>query len=207
MSQLYKIKKEDISKAAETLSQAFATYILYTPVIENQQKRKKFLYEMNTLLIKTTLICGNAYATSPEMEAVVLYKDEKYYNTTLGLIIKSGAIVNVLKMFCIANFSGMKRLFRLLNAIDAMHKDYEIENNNFLQILAVKPESQGQKLASKLIDKVLSDCDEQNKGCYIETGDPKNVKIYEKFGFNLMENKVNYANRRRRIYYLHYPAK
>ena len=206
MKQLYKIKKQDVGKATDTLSQAFASYILYTPVIENQQRRKKFLYEMNSLLVKTTLICGNAYATSPEMEGVVLYKDEKYYNTTLGLIIKSGAIVNLLRMLCVANISGIKRLYKLLNAIDTIHDGYAIENNNYLQILAVNPKMQGQKLASKLIAKVLSDCDKQNKGCYIETGDPKNVKIYEKFGFNLMEDKVNYANGRR-IYYLYYSAK
>ncbi len=203
IEKLYKIQKEDISKAAKALANSFNEYVLYTSIIKDSKKREKFLCEFYSLLSKVALKYGQAYAVTSDIEAVVLYMDEKYQNISLNMIIKSGAVKNMMNMCSIAKISGMKRFFKLSSAINSVHKDYQIENNLYLQILGVVPEMQGKKLASKLINKVLFDCKERYKGCYIETGDPRNVKIYQKFGFTLLENKSNYANNRR-IYYLYY---
>ena len=202
MSQLYKLSKKDIKNAANVFAEAFCQYILYVPVIENQTKRKAFLHELYTMLIKVSLKYGKVFATSSNFEGVVMYTEEQNADTSFGKIIRAGGISNIFKMIWIAKFSGTKRFLQFSNAIDTIHKDFD-KNNLYLQALAVTPEKQGQKFARTLINTVLNDCKDQNKGCYLETGDPKNVTIYEKYGFALLEDANSNANDKK-IYYLHY---
>ncbi len=203
MDHLYQITKKDIPAVATVLSEAFRNYILYVPVIQDEEKRVAFLYELYSLLCKVTLKHGKMYATSSKIEGVVLYVDEKEYNTSFAKIIMCGALFNVVKMLWIAKFAGVKRFFRFSDVLDSTHKSFDVENNMYIQAIAVKPEYQGQKLARKLIHAVLEDCKLEQKSCYLETGDPKNVIIYKHYGFKLLEEYSKTANGRR-VYFLQF---
>ncbi len=198
---MYTITKKDIPNVAKVLSRAFAHYILYKPVVESSQKREQFLFELYSLLTKISIKYGYAYATSENIEAVALYILEKNNDTGFFKIIKSGAIIHVLKLLKILTLSEIKRLFNFLTCMDKVHANFNKEHM-YLQALAVTPEKQGQKLASTLLSKLIDDCKKQNIGCYLETGDPKNVTIYQKYGFKLLERSA-IANGNR-VYFMHH---
>ncbi len=62
-------------------------------------------------------------------------------------------------------------------------------NHDVLEALAVHPEHQGKKIGRKLIDhaheyQIKNNC---STGIYLMTGEEKNRRIYEVFGYQLME--------------------
>lgn len=53
----------------------------------------------------------------------------------------------------------------------------------YLAYLAVAPEAQGRGLARRLLDHVLRRCDADGVAAWLQTTDPANVPLYERFGF------------------------
>ena len=51
----------------------------------------------------------------------------------------------------------------------------------------VLPEFQGQGIGKKLMENYLNRLDRTGRQSYLETGKPKNVRFYKKFGYQLME--------------------
>jgi ribosomal protein S18 acetylase RimI-like enzyme len=60
-----------------------------------------------------------------------------------------------------------------------------------LDILAVAPAYQGQGVGRRLLEHVNAHCDQdgQASGVYLLTGDEKNTRIYERFGYEVVETK------------------
>lgn len=60
-----------------------------------------------------------------------------------------------------------------------------------LDILAVSPDFQGQGIGRLLLDHIHAQCDAdaQATGIYLYTGDEKNVHIYRRFGYEVLEAK------------------
>jgi predicted acetyltransferase len=52
-----------------------------------------------------------------------------------------------------------------------------------LMFLATAPEHRGRGLARMLLDRQLRRCDEDDTAAWLETTDPVNPPIYERFGF------------------------
>jgi GNAT superfamily N-acetyltransferase len=55
-----------------------------------------------------------------------------------------------------------------------------------LAFLATAPEHRGQGLARALLDRQLRRCDEDGAAAWLETTDPVNPPIYERFGFDVV---------------------
>jgi ribosomal protein S18 acetylase RimI-like enzyme len=56
-----------------------------------------------------------------------------------------------------------------------------------LQTIGIRPEAQGQGLASRLIRPFLAEADGRGLPCYTETVTPENVSLYEHYGFQVAE--------------------
>lgn len=54
----------------------------------------------------------------------------------------------------------------------------------YLAYLAVDPDAQGRGLARLLLDHVLTRCDEDGTAAWLQTTDPRNPPLYERFGFH-----------------------
>jgi ribosomal protein S18 acetylase RimI-like enzyme len=63
----------------------------------------------------------------------------------------------------------------------------------YLQALGIAPEAQGQGIGSKLIQPMLDLTDARQETCYLETGTDRNVRFYERFGFEVREAGVQLA--------------
>jgi len=56
-----------------------------------------------------------------------------------------------------------------------------------LEAIGVLPERQGQGVGSLLLKHFCAYVDELKQAAYLETDQPKNVRFYERFGFNIIE--------------------
>ena len=71
--------------------------------------------------------------------------------------------------------------------IDAVHDRLVPPQHWFLQAIGVSPQYQGKGYASKLLRPMLLRIDKEGLPCYLETLEEQNVRLYEHFGFKVIE--------------------
>jgi ribosomal protein S18 acetylase RimI-like enzyme len=60
----------------------------------------------------------------------------------------------------------------------------------YLNVIVVSPEYQGKGFASKLIKPVIEEAIKKKQMVYLETQNKNNIKLYEKYGFQVIEELV-----------------
>ena len=60
----------------------------------------------------------------------------------------------------------------------------------YLWTVGVQPDSQGKGYASRLIRPMLSRIDKAGLPCYLETLDERNVPVYERLGFKVIDKSI-----------------
>ncbi len=71
--------------------------------------------------------------------------------------------------------------------IDTVHSRLAPFKHWFLQAIGVDPQLQGRGYASKLLRPMLARIDEEGLPCYLDTLEGQNVRLYEHFGFKVIE--------------------
>jgi GNAT superfamily N-acetyltransferase len=81
--------------------------------------------------------------------------------------------------FCLG---GARLWLRWLAAAGAHHPR---EPHYFLEYLGVEPGFQGRGLGSAILRRLAVDADTAGVGCYLETATPRNLPLYQRFGFRV----------------------
>ena len=63
----------------------------------------------------------------------------------------------------------------------------------YLKLLGVDPEGQGQGIGSTLLRASLEELDKDGLPAYLETGTERNVRFYQRFGFDVQKAEVQLA--------------
>ncbi len=80
--------------------------------------------------------------------------------------------------------SSFVRAVQVRQLMEAYHP---AEPHWYLAILGTVPEWQGKSLGGRLLDSVLSHCDQQQMPAYLESSNPANVPFYQRYGFVIRE--------------------
>lgn len=80
---------------------------------------------------------------------------------------------------------GWRRTRDILAMERYVQKHHPPEDFLYLWFIGVLPEGQGKGNASELLDPVLKDCEEEKLPVYLQTANPRNVRIYERKGFQI----------------------
>jgi GNAT superfamily N-acetyltransferase len=76
------------------------------------------------------------------------------------------------------------RIVRALTALEAKHPH---DPHYYLQFLGVEPQAQNQGRGSALLRPVLDRCDNDRVPAYLESSNERNVPLYERHGFAIVE--------------------
>lgn len=90
----------------------------------------------------------------------------------------------------IGRLAGWRRLRTVTNAIAALekrHRHHAPEPHFYLSALGVEPERQGIGVGTALMMPVLDRCDRDRISAYLETATGRNVLLYERLGFDVVE--------------------
>lgn len=82
---------------------------------------------------------------------------------------------------------GLARLPRVLRATMALEAKHPKRPHFYLFQLAVDPPLQGRGLGSALLRHVLEVCDRESLPAYLENSNPRNLPLYERHGFEVVE--------------------
>jgi ribosomal protein S18 acetylase RimI-like enzyme len=119
------------------------------------------------------------------MQKFLIYSEFKKYRFGLIRSIRSG----LLRLMKIGSDAGMR-----FNEYDRFtletHKRIMKDNHQYIMLIGVDPNQQGQGYGSRLMLPVLKAAEEKGQACYLETHNSKNVSFYEKFGFKVVSEDV-----------------
>jgi len=139
-----------------------------------KSKNPDKLKAITTYTFLQTMKIGHIYLTEDET-ATAMWTSEKNEKLSIEFVKR-----NLKFLFQV----GIKTVVRILVNESFTHKQYpKGEKYYHLYIIGVLPESQGKGYANLLLNPVLYEMEEKSIPVYLETANPRNVKIYLKKGF------------------------
>ena len=149
-------------------------------------ERKKLLPHFMGFLLRYGVLWGEVYASSPKMEAVAAWLPHERARITSWRIIRAGGVGLLLRV-------GRKPVSKMRSAaafLFSVHSRRAPSPHWYLSVIGVTPASQGRSHARDLLQPMIARLDEDGLGCYLETQNEKNIAIYERYGFRVVEEGV-----------------
>ncbi|MBE6053958.1 MAG: GNAT family N-acetyltransferase [Clostridium sartagoforme] len=184
MDNLYKLEKQDIDVCADSIANSFNDYTMFKHILGdklNHDNIKLFL----KFLINYSFLYAEAYATSREMEGIILFTEFKDYKFNFIRSIRSG----ILSLTKIGSDAG-KRFNEFDKFTLDTHKRIMKDNHQYIILIGVDPSKQGQGYGRKLMLPVLKRAEEKGQSCYLETHGEKNVDFYKNIGFKIVSEDI-----------------
>lgn len=182
LDNLTPLTAELVRPAAMAAARAFADDPTTLYLIPGTGKRANLHYAFEYYLRLSLLCREKAYVTSTKCEgvAVWLHSEEhiSFINTLRagwpGLPLRCG-------LRYLIRDAAMERRY------DELRQKLAPKPHLYLALLAIDPACQGQGFASALVRPMLQRLDETRLPAYLETQNLKNVAMYRRFGFNLLQ--------------------
>jgi GNAT superfamily N-acetyltransferase len=174
---LRKVSADDIPKLCEVLARAFANDSIARYVLPDDDSRERRLRRLYRVYFSVFLRHGSCY-TDAGLKGAALWLPPGRYPLSLAQHMR------VLPALAFAVAMDISRALRVLN-----HLDETCPRQGmfwYLGVLGVEPIRQRHGLGSNLIRPILSCCDDQGLGAYLETGTESNLPFYSKHGFTVM---------------------
>ena len=173
----------DLSKAAKVCAKAFFKDELDRYFFPNETTRLYHQERMYKYFLSTNL--NNISVTSKELEGLMVLEKSGSYKTKLT----GSDILGGLSLFKL----GLGTIARMI-----IFQSHALTIRNrlikapywYLSLIVVAPEYQGKGFASKLLKSAIAKADEAQKHIFLETHNPKNLPLYEKFGFRLLDSII-----------------
>lgn len=176
------LTKQDIEIFSKNLALSFEGYPLFEYFANykyNISKMQKFWkVSLKTMSKNTFFVADNEYANS-----LAVFSPYEKSGVSIWKYIKAGGLGMIAKI-------GIRSVIRMARfekfALNIKNK-YSNPNCWYLYAFVTIPEHRGKGLGSKIIKPMMDYLDQNNQDCYLETLLPINVKIYNKYGFELKE--------------------
>ena len=81
-------------------------------------------------------------------------------------------------------------LYRAIRLMDEMLRIHPQDPHYYLEFIGVEPDFQGKGTGSMIVESIIQKADEKRVGCYLETAQPRNLPLYKRFGYKLIDEKV-----------------
>ncbi|MCG8670804.1 MAG: GNAT family N-acetyltransferase [Pseudomonadales bacterium] len=89
----------------------------------------------------------------------------------------------------VINAAGHENIISKFKGFDVIESQRPKDSNFYLETMGVDPDAQGQGLGALHLNHMLGVCDQMEVAVHLETGVEKNVGLYQKYGFRVMEEK------------------
>ena len=182
---MLKLEKKHIKPVSLMLSRAFKDDLKDVfPDPEERSVKAPYVYELYLLYEFSN---SKAFVTSPKLEGVAVWiHSDKRKKRTFWRILTLGAIWPAMKI----GIKALRKMQSLDEYIERKHKELAPFKHWYLAMLAVDPQHQGKRYASRLLNEILSNIDEEGLHCYLETAGEKNVTMYQHFGFEVVDEFI-----------------
>jgi len=176
-SELILATRKDKQLIVTILTEAFQYDPCLNWLVENVNNKNKLEVIVN-YVVDETLCTGHIYFTN-DKKAVVLWKNENQEKFSYQFIKR-----NLSFLFQM----GIKCVVKNLKMGNVSHTHFPKDSQYYyLYMIGVLNAEQGKGLASKLMNPILTDSKLKNVPVFLETANPRNVEIYKKKGFKIID--------------------
>ena len=166
---LYRVKEEDLDRLIRILTVCFSEDPLYHALIPDRDTRERLMPELFTCDLTEFFETCEIYADSSELNSILVVSDGTEHEAALhNLMVDFFALLKT-DGYLIKEDPSLATLRKFIQG-----KDYL--NSSWTSQLG---------LAEKLMDEVIDYADRHKLMISLETHNPANVSMYEKFGFKL----------------------
>ena len=183
LNNLTRLYKSDMKAAVEMLIRAFQHDPLLEVAFTSKKEKERLAYYLFQYDLGYCFRYGEVYATSPALEGITAWLPPSYYPRTLWNLMRC---VPLSVMFGMVRSGGSRMKFAG-EYIDSMHMRLAPFKHWYLCVLGVDPQFQGKGYAGKMLRTMLARIDEEGLPCYLETMAEKTTRLYEHFGFEVIE--------------------
>jgi len=177
-SDIRRLGYDDVPTIARALARAFEDDPVMSWIFRDDSDRPRRLERAFALFLrKIWLPQEECYAADQLFGAALWLPPGKWH---LG----AGAQLRLLPSMISATGRNMVRLGAVLQMIEKKHPKAP---HFYLAVLGVEPELQGRGFGGALMQPVLTRCDRERIPAYLESSKRRNVVLYERHGFEVVE--------------------
>ena len=132
-------------------------------------------------ILRYGLARGEVYTTRDVRGAACWLPPTRPFPSFLGMV-RAG----MLRVPFRFGWNGFQRLSAFDHVATALHRVHAPGPHWYLWAIGVEPEHQGRGLAGSLMQPVLARADAEGLPCYLETHKETNVRIYQRYGFEVV---------------------
>lgn len=182
LKELFRVHRRHTRPAGEMLARAFNGDELYAALFPALEQRRAVLPPLMAFRVCYGVLYGEVYAASPALEAVAVWiRGDKSFMTPWRSVRAGG-----LALF--AKIGGATwRMQAVERYVMALHRQHAPMPYWHLSPVAVDPLYQGRGLARRLLTAMFARLDREGLPCFLETQSERNVSIYERYGFAVVE--------------------
>lgn len=182
--EIIKLEPGKIKTASEVLAAAFMEYPMFTFYFPDPQRRTRYLPWYFKNILNTALRYGLVY-TTPGIKGVIFTLPPGHTKISLWEYILSGFLLTPF----VLGFRNYKRSMECEDFVsDTQVRIMKNRPHYYLWGLAVNPNQKAQGIGTALLKPLLAQADAQKMPIYLETHDEKNVRYYQKYGFDLVDS-------------------
>jgi ribosomal protein S18 acetylase RimI-like enzyme len=178
------LSNAELLDAVITLSTAFEDDPLWLYIYPDRQERQQALSGFFRSVLALSIRQQKAYGIGSPPTGVAVWDFPGQPRSPLSVAAFAPLLRLAFSPFALAAF----KVRRVFAQFERMRKTHAGGPHAYLQTVGIRPDSQGQGLASQLIRPFLLAADGSGLGCYTETVTPSNVSIYQHYGFKVVED-------------------
>ncbi len=190
------LTKNQIKQASSIISKAFFNDPLMVFLFPKTKERSFKLSSMMELLIRLGMKYGIVHITSPNLEGIAIWFPSNRSKITPLMGLLNGGISYFFKL----GSKAVKKQNQFYKYIYSKHKKLMTSFHWYLSIIGINPINQGKGYSNILFNSMFNQIDKQNLPCFLDTNNEKNLPIYNRFGFKIIEkyeipdsNLINWA--------------
>ncbi len=183
MPSLLRLKPSETKKASHLLARALYDYPSFRSFLPDPQQRTQRLPVLTGYLVRTGMLYGSVYTTSPNMEGVAVWLPPQTKVSLLELLFRVGVITCPYQLGFKA-FQGIGNYVQHIEDISqrCINGDYW-----YLQVIGIDSPYQRQGYGQHLITPMLAQFSQQKIPCCLDTEEESTVNYYQRYGFKVVD--------------------
>ena len=173
-----------LSEIAEALAQAFQDDPLQSYTFPDPEERRRLSPAHFTAILRYGQLAGHVLAGAEEGSGAIVALPPGAGTPEMA----EAAGLTRLPETIGAEAAG--RFGRMIEYAEALHHRDMPDPHWYVMVLGVAPAFQGQGYARSLMQPLFDRADLEGLPCYLETTQPKNVGLYERFGFRVLVDEI-----------------
>lgn len=183
---IVRLHSSHAKQAVTTLVRAFQNQQPFQHYFPDKTERERVTPYLISMAVFPGFQYGEVHATSYQMEGISIWMPSETYPVSPWRILRSVPLSVTLGF---ARY-GSYRLRDFGQYIDAVHARLAPFRHIYLQSLGVDPDFQGKGHAGRLLRHMVARMDAAGLPAYLETLEEQNVRLYEHFGFTVVDKSI-----------------